>query len=66
MKVVWAVMPELELDCNLQSISASIEGSLPENTASWQARCNERHCRCLTSKTRGNRQQMRDVRIAHR
>jgi len=27
---------ELKLDCNLQSISASIEGSLPKNTASWQ------------------------------
>src|SRR5215813_3961830 len=26
----------LELDGNLSSISASIEGSLPENTASWQ------------------------------
>jgi hypothetical protein len=24
----------------LQSVSASIEGSLPENTASWQARFN--------------------------
>ena len=28
---------ELELDGNLSSISASIEGSLPENTAAWQA-----------------------------
>jgi hypothetical protein len=28
----------LELDFNLLSISASIEGSLPENTASWQDR----------------------------
>src|SRR6266481_9643453 len=28
---------ELELDDILSSISASIEGSLPENTASWQA-----------------------------
>jgi hypothetical protein len=27
----------LELDGNLSSISASIEGSLPENTASWKA-----------------------------
>ena len=27
----------VELDCNLQSISGSIEGSLPENIASWQA-----------------------------
>jgi hypothetical protein len=27
---------ELELDCNLQSISASIAGSLPENTAGGQ------------------------------
>src|SRR5437667_2552026 len=29
---------ELELDDILSSISASIEGSLPEKTASWQAR----------------------------
>src|SRR5262249_42541265 len=39
----WEMTPiertfaELELDGNLSSISASIEGSLPENTASWQA-----------------------------
>src|SRR5262249_55519669 len=29
---------ERKLGCNLQSISSSIEGRLPENTASWQAR----------------------------
>ena len=27
---------QLELDCKLQSISASIEGSVPEKAAGWQ------------------------------
>jgi hypothetical protein len=36
------LLAELELDCNLQSISASIEGSLPENTATWQVRYSDR------------------------
>jgi hypothetical protein len=31
------IIVAVELDRKLQSISASIEGSLPENTASWQA-----------------------------
>ena len=35
--VLATIIVAVELDCNLQSISASIEGSLPENTASWQA-----------------------------
>jgi hypothetical protein len=34
--VVSWIFAQRELDCNLQSICASIEGSLPENTASWQ------------------------------
>src|SRR5262249_16991498 len=30
------------------------EGRLPENSASWQAPCRERHFRCLTPKSREN------------
>jgi hypothetical protein len=33
-----------QIDCNVQSISASIEGSLPENTASWQAKSERSSC----------------------
>ena len=32
--IATSIYAERELDCNLQSISASIEGSLPKNTAS--------------------------------
>ena len=53
--VVASTSIALELDCNLQSISASVEGSVPKNTAS----------RCDGS-FRFTRQFCREVRHLHR